>query len=326
MRYRPLGRTGFEVSEIGHGLWGMGSWTGSDDRQALEALRASVAIGINFFDSAWDYGKGRSDRLLGQLLREFPDKKLIAASKVPPKNMKWPATSDDRLRDVFPRAHVLEFVETIRRDLGVDRIDVLQFHVWDDSWTDDNEWRDTVAELKQRGKIRAFGVSLNGGEPWNGIKVIGTGLVETVQAVFNLFEQEPEDELLPACRAANVGVIARVPLDEGSLGGKMTLQTTFPPDDWRHHYFNPENLRETLRRVEALRRELRDRMSLPEAALRFVLSYPEVSTTIVGMRKAEYVQRNAAATTAGPLPPELLGRLQRHRWDRTPSAKRSGKS
>jgi len=324
MRYRPLGRTGFEVSEIGHGLWGMGSWSGSDDRQALEALRASVDIGINFFDSAWDYGKGRSDRLLGQLLREFPDKKLIAASKVPPKNMKWPATSDDRLRDAFPRAHVLEYVETIRRDLGVDRIDVLQFHVWDDSWTTDNEWRDTVAELEQRGKIRAFGVSLNGGEPWNGIKVIGTGFIDTVQAVFNLFEQEPEDELLPACRAAKVGVIARVPLDEGSLGGKMTSETTFPPDDWRHYYFNPDNLRETLRRVEVLRRDLPDGMSLPEAALRFVLSYPEVSTTIVGMRKAEYVEQNARAVAAGPLSPELLGRLRKHRWDRTRDRRSAG--
>ncbi len=317
MRYRALGRTGFEVSEIGHGLWGMGGWTGSDDRQSLDALRASVAIGINFFDSAWDYGKGRSDRLLGQLLREFPDKKLVAASKVPPKNMKWPATANDALRDVFPREHVMKYAEIIRNDLGVDRIDLLQFHVWDDSWTDDNEWRDTVAELRQSGRFRAFGVSLNGGEPANGVKVVATGLIDTVQAVFNLFEQEPEDELLPACRAANVGVIARVPLDEGSLGGKFTRETTFPTDDWRHYYFNPENLKETIRRVEALRRDIPDAMSLPEAALRFVLSYPEVSTTIVGMRKAEYVASNAAAVAAGPLPQELLSRLRRHRWNRS---------
>lgn len=316
MRYRPLGRTGFDVSEIGHGLWGMGGWTGSDDEQSIEALRESVAIGINFFDSAWDYGKGHSDRLLGRLLREFPNRKLIAASKVPPKNMKWPATSNDRLGDVFPRAHVLHFVDTIRRDLGVDRIDVLQFHVWDDSWTSDNEWRDTVAELKQQGKIKAFGVSLNGGEPWNGLEVIATGLIDTVQAVFNLFEQDPEDELLPACRAANVGVIARVPLDEGSLGGRLTLDTTFPPDDWRHHYFNPENLRETVRRVDAIRHDLPSGMSVPEAALRFVVSHPAVSTTIVGMRKKEYVRANASVVDAGPLPPDVASLLRGHRWQR----------
>lgn len=319
MKYRKLGRTGFEISDIAHGLWGMGGWSGSEDTQSLAALQMSVDLGCNFFDSAWAYGDGKSDQLLGETIKRNPGKRLYAASKVPPMNLKWPATSKDRYPDVFPAKHVFHFADAIRKNLGTDAIDLLQFHVWDDSWAGESEFRSTVEKLKNDGVIRAFGLSLNRWEPANGIKAIRTGLVDAVQVIYNIFDQSPEDELFPVCREFNVGVIARVPLDEGSLGGKLTLNSKFPAGDWRAGYFNPENLRNTVDRVERLKSILPSGMTLPEMALRFILSNPTVSTSIVGMRKPEHVQANVATSDAGPLPANLLAELKKHRWDRKPA-------
>jgi aryl-alcohol dehydrogenase-like predicted oxidoreductase len=318
MKYRKLGRTGFEVSEIGHGLWGMSGWSGSDDRQSLEALQIAVDSGCNFFDTAWAYGEGKSDGLLGQILAKNRGKQLYAASKVPPLNRRWPASPRERYRDVFPAKHVFEHAQWIRQKLGVDSIDLLQFHVWDDSWSDEPEFRDTIARLKEDGLIRAFGLSLNRWEPNNGIRALHTGLVDAVQVIYNIFDQAPEDKLFPACRELNIGVIARVPLDEGSLGGKLTASTKFPANDWRSGYFGPENLQKTVARVEKLKKILPENMTLPDMALRFILSNPDVSTTIVGMRKSEHTRSNLAVSDAGPLPPQLLAALKEHRWDRTP--------
>src|SRR5205807_5738291 len=200
----------------------------------------------------------------------------------------------------------------------VDSIDVLQFHVWDDSWADEKEFRSTVEKLKHDGWIRYFGLSLNRWEPANGIKALRTGLVDAVQVIYNIFDQSPEDELFPVCQELNIGVIARVPFDEGSLGGKMTLQTHFPKDDWRSGYFGPENLANTVERVGKLKKILPPGMSMPEMALRFILSHPAVSTTIAGMRKLEHVKQNIAASDAGPLDKPLLAELKKHRWDRVP--------
>ena len=318
MKYRKLGRTGFEVSEIAHGLWGMSGWSGSDDRQSLEALQLAVDLGCNFFDTAWAYGEGKSDGLLGKILSANRGKRLYAASKIPPLNDKWPASSKDKYRDVFPAEHVFKYANLIREKLGVDSIDLLQFHVWDDSWTNDSEFRETVEKLKSDKRICFFGLSLNRWQPENGIKALRTGLVDVVQVIYNVFDQSPEDELLPVCRELNVGVIARVPLDEGSLGGRMTAQTKFPEDDWRSKYFSPDNLKNTLARVDKLKPALPRGMNLPNAALRFILSDPTVSTTIVGMRKPEHVRQNIAVSDAGPLEAGLLQTLKKHRWDRTP--------
>jgi len=320
MRYRTLGSTGFEVSEIGHGLWGMGSWTGSRDEESLAALRLSVELGCNFFDSAWAYGEGKSDRLLGQVLAKSRNQSLFAASKVPPLNRKWPASPKDRLQETFPREHVLLHAELIRRALGVSTLDLLQYHVWDDSWAGDPEFHRTVEELKKRGYARAFGLSLNRWEPNNGVGAVRSGLVDSVQVIYNIFDQSPEDELFPLCRELNVGVIARVPLDEGSLGGKLTRHTRFPESDWRARYFGRENLAATVDRVERLKEILPPGMSLPELAFRFILSNPAVSTTIAGMRKPEHVRENTGFSSLGPLPAGLLRELKRHRWDRRPKA------
>jgi aryl-alcohol dehydrogenase-like predicted oxidoreductase len=319
MRYRVLGKTGFEVSDVACGLWGMSGWSGSDDAESLDALQLAVDLGCNFFDTAWAYGEGKSDGFLGRILAANPGKRLYSASKIPPKNRRWPARPDYDYNDVFPADHVLTHADGIRRTLGVDTIDVLQFHVWDDSWTDRPEFRNTVEKLKRDRIIHAFGLSLNRWEPANGLRALRTGLVDAVQVIYNIFDQNPEDELFPVCQELNIGVIARVPLDEGSLGGKITRETTFPEGDWRKGYFNPKNLSETMDRVDRLRADLPAEMLLPEAALRFLLSHPAVGTIIVGMRKEAHVRGNLALSDAGGLDAASLARLRGHRWERKPT-------
>lgn len=315
MRYRPLGKSGLSVSEIGHGLWGMGGWSGSDDEASKTALRRSIEGGCTFFDSAFVYGDGKSDTLIGEVAAEYPDKRLVLASKIPPADFTWPSKPTNTLHQIFPRAHVIEYTDRIAAAFGRP-IDVLQFHVWEDAWAGESEWQDTVAELKATGRIKAFGLSLNRWQPANGIAAIETGFVDCVQVIYNIFDQAPEDQLFPACRKHKVGVIARVPLDEGSLGGKMTAETKFPDGDWRARYFNPGNLTKTLPRIDALKALLPDGMSLPDMALRFILSEPTVSTLIVGMRKLTHVDANLALSGQGPLPPELVAALRPHRWNR----------
>jgi aryl-alcohol dehydrogenase-like predicted oxidoreductase len=247
-----------------------------------------------------------------------PGKRLYAASKIPPANDRWPALPQYKYRDVFSAEHVFKYTDRIRKQLRVDSIDLLQFHVWDDSWTDEPEFRSTVEKLKHEEWIRDFGLSLNRWQPENGLKAMRTGLVDVVQVIYNIFDQAPEDELFPACQELNIGVIARVPLDEGSLGGKMTRETRFPKGDWRVGYFGPENLEKTLKRVDKLKAIVPAGMTLPEMAMRFILSHPAVSTTIAGMRKADHVRENIAASDAGPLDKSLLAELKNHRWNRTP--------
>ncbi len=319
MKTRRLGRSDIPVSEIGAGLWGMGSWTGSNDDESRQSLQISCDLGCTFFDSAWAYGKGRSDALLGGLVANNKNKRLVVAGKIPPKNMKWPTSPSDRIDDVYPVDHVVEYAERTRDAMGVDSVDLIQYHGWDDGWVTGPIFERAVSELKRRRLMRAFGLSLNRWEPWNGLRAIQTGMVDCVQVIYNIFDQAPEDELFPLCEEKGVGVIARVPLDEGSLGGNLTVSTTFPAEDWRAGYFSPENLRETVRRVEAIRGLLPPGLTLPQAALRFVLSNPIVSTVIVGMRSEAHVRENIATSDQGPLDRSLLNELRRHRWDRKPS-------
>jgi aryl-alcohol dehydrogenase-like predicted oxidoreductase len=318
MKYRKLGRTGFDVSDIAHGLWGMSGWSGSEDQESLQAMQSAIDLGCNFFDTAWAYGDGKSDGLLGKILASNKGKRLYAASKVPPLNGRWPATPQYQYRDVFPSAHVMSYAQKIRQKLGTESIDILQFHVWDDSWSNETEFRETVEKLKSEKLIRFFGLSLNRWQPANGIAALRTGLVDAVQVIYNIFDQSPEDELFPVCRELNIGVIARVPLDEGSLGGKMTRETTFPSHDWRAKYFGPANLAQTLTRVDELKKIVPRGMTLAEMSLRFILSNPDVGTTIIGMRKLAHVKENIAVSDAGPLDRALLQELKAHRWDRIP--------
>jgi aryl-alcohol dehydrogenase-like predicted oxidoreductase len=319
LRYRKFGRTDWQVSEIGYGMWGMAGWTGSDDVESLASLRRSIDLGCNFFDTAWAYGDGHSEELLGKALRANSGKKLYVASKVPPKNRRWPSQRGFTLDESYPPEYVFEYVDKSLRNIGVDALDLIQYHTWEDNWLDDQRTIRTIKELRAAGKVRAVGISMNRWEPWNGIRAVKSGLIEAVQVIYNIFDQNPEDELFPACRAYDVAIIARVPFDEGSLTGSLTLQSTWPKNDWRSTYFVPENLRTSVEHAEALKPLVPAGSSMAEMALRFILNHPDVATIIPGMRKIKNVEANIAASDKGPLPAVLHSELRKHRWVRQPT-------
>ena len=320
MRYRRFGRTNWQVSEIGYGMWGMAGWTGSDDAQSLASLERSIDLGCNFFDTAWAYGDGHSEELLGKALRANPSKKLYAASKVPPKNRRWPSEREFSLDVSYPPEYVFEYVDKSLRNIGVETLDLIQYHTWEDRWLDDDRTIRTIEQLRASGKVQAVGISMNRWEPWNGVRAVKSGLIDAVQVIYNIFDQNPEDELFPACRAHNVGVIARVPLDEGSLSGTLTLESAWPADDWRSTYFVPENLRSSVEHADALKPLVPAGATMAEMALRFILNNHDVATIIPGMRKLKNVEANVAASDSGPLPSALHAELQKHRWDRQPTS------
>ncbi len=323
MQQRAFGSTGRSVSELGVGMWGMGGgiggWTGSDDRTSMSVLQAAVDAGITFFDSASVYGAGHSDQLMGALARTNPSAGLFLASKVAPKNREWPARPGDRVRDAFPPDHVRRSVEGILRQVGLEMLDLVQFHVWQDAWADDPGWQRAVENLKRDGLVRHVGISVNRREPANVLQTLRTGLIDAVQVVYNVFDQAPEDELFPLCRELGVAVIARVPLDEGSLAGTLTLDSRWPDGDWRNSYFGPASLAETIPRVEALRPLIPEGETMAQLALRFILANPDVTTVIPGTRSPAHLAANVAAADAGPLPPDLVTALRAHRWDRPQS-------
>ena len=317
MRYRRFGRTGWDVSEIGYGMWGMAGWTGSADQESLASLDRAVALGCNFFDTAWAYGDGHSERLLGQLLKRHAGTQLYSATKIPPKNRRWPARPQYTLDEVYPPDYIREYTEKSLANIGVSTIDLQQFHVWSDTWATDDRWQRAAAKLKEDGLVRAIGISINRWQPSNVLRALDSGLVDAVQVVYNVLDQNPEDELFPACREKNIAIIARVPFDEGSLTGTLTAQSTWPAGDFRNIYFRPENLVPTLERIERLRSAVPRNISMPELTLRHILQSPEVSTVIPGMRKLKHVEENIAVSDGQTLPESLMAELKTHRWDRT---------
>jgi aryl-alcohol dehydrogenase-like predicted oxidoreductase len=323
MRYRRFGRLGWQVSEVGYGMWGIaggeGGWTGADDITGDAALQEAADLGCNFFDTAWIYGRGHSEQMLSQLLAANTDTRLYAATKIPPMDRTWPSTRASLLSDVYPAEHIVEYAHSSRENLGVDAIDLLQFHVWEDSWADDEAWQRPIADLKERGIIRGVGISINRWEPWNVLKTLDTGLIDAVQVIYNIFDQSPEDELFPACQAAGIAVIARVPFDEGTLTGTLTEDSRWPDGDWRNSYFVPENLLQSVPRAARVAELVPSGMTLPELALRFILHHPAVATVIPGMRSSAHVRSNLAVSDGRALPDDLLSRLREHRWDREPT-------
>jgi len=320
MNYRKFGRTNWDVSEIGYGMWGMAGWKESDDAQSSKSLDLAVANGVTFFDTAWGYGEGHSEKLLGALVKRHPSKKLYTASKIPPKNFKWPAQPTYTLDESYPAEHIIAYTEKTLKNLGLDQIDLMQFHTWDDHWSSREEWQRTVEDLKRSGKVSAMGISINRWEPENGIEALKTGLFDAVQVIYNIFDQAPEDVLFPVCEELNIGVIARVPFDEGTLTGTITKDTTFPEGDWRSTYFVPENLISSAERADKLRSLVPEGMTMAEMALRFIVMNSSVSTIIPGMRKAKNVLANVATSDGRTLSKELFEKLRNHRWDRTPTA------
>jgi aryl-alcohol dehydrogenase-like predicted oxidoreductase len=322
MHARRFGRLGWTVSEVGYGMWGMGGWTGSDDDESRGALARAFALGCTFFDTAWVYGRGHSEVLLGDALRarSAGAPPVFVATKIPPKNMKWPGKAEYPIADVYPPDHIREYTETSLRNIGVPAIDLQQFHVWSDAWAADAGWQRAIADLKREKLVRGVGISVNRWEATNVLRALDTGLIDSVQVVYNIFDQAPEDELLPYCAAHDIAVIARVPFDEGSLTGTLTRSSTWPEGDWRNLYFNPEHLAATLDRVGRLEPLVPEGMDLPELALRFILEQPAISTVIPGMRRPRNVERNLAVSDGVPLPPRLRDALRSHRWDRGPNA------
>jgi len=316
MKYRKLGRTGIMVSEIGFGAWGIGGtqWVGARDDESMRALHRSADLGLNFIDTALAYGDGHSEQVVGRFLRERRER-IHVATKIPPMNLEWPAADGSGLDEVFPSAHILRSTETSLRNLGVDCIDLQQFHVWNDRWAARSEWREAVLRLKSEGKVRHFGISINDYEPENGLAAADSGLIDAFQVIYNIFEQMPEHELFPYCSRNDIGVIVRVPLDEGSLTGNISPETTFPPGDFRHEYFRGNRKREVKEHVDRLRFLLHDGVeTLTEAALRFTLSNGAVSTVIAGMRTVAHVEANCAVSDGRPLPTEDLLALRSHAW------------
>ncbi len=320
MKYRTFGRTNWKVSEIGYGMWGMAGWTGSDDEESFSSLQVSVDLGCTFFDTAWGYGAGKSESLLGQLIRANKGKKLYTATKMPPKNFKWPSRREYSLNDCFPPEHIEEYVSKSLKNAGLDSFDLMQFHTWEDHWLDDDRAIKKMISLKEQGLFKAIGISMNRWEPWNGIRAVKSGLIDSVQVIYNIFDQNPKDELFPACRMMNVAVIARVPFDEGTLTGTLTKDSKWPDGDWRNTYFVKENLLSSVEHAEALKPLVPEGMTLPEMALRFILGEPAVSTIIPGMRKPSHAKMNIATSDAGPLDAELMKKLEKHRWDRNPTS------
>ena len=319
MEKRRFGKTNWEISELGYGMWGLAGWTGSDQDEVQKSLELSVELGCNFFDTAWGYAEGKSEQILGKLLKSHPDKKLYAATKIPPKNFTWPSKSHFLLKDCFPASHIVEYTEKSLKNLGVEQIDLQQFHVWEDAWADQDEWKNAIEKLTKEGKVAHWGVSVNRWEPNNCLKTIETGMISAVQVIYNIFDQNPEDELFPLCKKMDVGIIARVPFDEGSLTGLLSYDTTFPADDWRATYFVPENLTSSVDHANALKPLVPAEMDMPEMALRFILSNPDVGTIIPGMRKIKHVQNNIAASDGKGLESDLLEKLKSHRWGRQPT-------
>src|SRR5918993_1440480 len=317
MNYRRFGRVGWPVSEIGYGMWGMAGWTGSEDVESFESLDRAIELGCNFFDTAWAYGDGHSERLLGETLRRHRGKRLYVATKIPPKNRKWPARPEYKLDDVFPADYIREYTEKSLENIGVDTLDLQQFHVWNDGWAADERWQKAFAALKEQKLARAIGISINRFQPANVLEALGTGLIDAVQVVYNTLDQNPEDELFPACQERGIAVIARVPFDEGSLTGNLTADSRWPEGDFRNLYFHPENLKATLPRVERLRRIIPEGTTMPQMVLQHILAHPAVATVIPGMRKIKHVEQNLAVSDQPPLSTELLGKLREHRWDRT---------
>jgi aryl-alcohol dehydrogenase-like predicted oxidoreductase len=323
MQYRKFGRLGWEVSEIGYGMWGIaggpGGFTGADYDTAPKCLDEAVELGCNFFDTAWIYGRGISEQMLGRLLRDHRDRKLYVATKIPPKNREWPPRPGDTLEDVFPADFVREYTQRSLENLGVQKIDLMQFHVWEDRWAEEESWQRVVTDLKSEGLVEGFGISVNRWEPTNCFKALDTGLIDAIQVIHNIFDQAPEDELFVRAGKEGIAIIARVPFDEGSLTGTLTEETKWPEGDWRNTYFCEENLIPTVERVGKLRPLVPEGMTMPEMALRFILNHPAVGTAIPGMRRTEHVRANLAAGDGRRLPDSLVAALRAHRWDRKPT-------
>ncbi len=331
MKYRTLGKTGLKVAEFGMGTWQIAGkpwgWDAPDEKESMRALHRYIELGGNFLDTAWIYGrddepgdqKGEhcSEELIGEFLKESKSRgKVIIASKIPPKNRKWPAWYGVPILEVFPNGYIEEMVDSSLKSLGTDTLDIMQFHVWQDDFVNDDGWKEEITKISKKGKVKYWGISINDYQPSNCIKTLDTGLIDSVQFIFNIFHQKPAEKLLPDAKKNNIGLIARVPLDEGGLTGRITMDSRFD-DEMRSKYFSGERLKKFVPRLKRLEKLLgKEAKTIPELALRYVLSFDGVSTVIPGTRKVKYVDANAAVSDGRRLSKELMQELEKHVWER----------
>ncbi len=331
MKYRTLGKTGLKVSEVGMGTWQLAGkpwgWDAPDESESMKALYRFVELGGNFIDTAWVYGrvdepgdeagKHCSEELIGEFIKQSGNRdKLIIASKIPGKNRKWPAWYGVPISEVFPKGYIEEMVDSSLKSLGIETLDLMQFHVWQDQFAEEDDWKEEIQNITKKGKVKHWGISINDHQPSNCLKTLDTGLIETVQFIFNIFHQKPTERLLPYAKANNIGLIARVPRDEGGLTGRLTLESKFT-DDMRSQYFSPDRLKEFIPRLKKLEALLGDQASsISELALRYILSFDEVSSVIPGTRKVKYVDENVAVSDGHKLSDKLMSELKNHAWER----------
>jgi aryl-alcohol dehydrogenase-like predicted oxidoreductase len=320
MELRRFGRLGWSIGEIGYGMWGAVAWSGGDRDEIRSAFQRAVDLDCNFFDTAYAYGDGASEGLLGELVRANPERRLYTATKIPPKSGHWPSRRTDSLHDSYPPDHIEDFIRRSLKNARLPRFDLIQFHTWEDAWLQDRRWVDKLQALRKEGLFTGIGISVNRWEPWNGVEAVRSGLIDSVQTIYNVFDQNPEDQLLPTCAANDVAVIARVPFDEGSLTGMLTKETRFPAGDWRRGYFGPENLAASVDRANSLRPLVPAGITMAEMALRFILANPGIATVIPGMRRRTHVEKNISCSDGKGLSPALLLALRGHRWERQPTS------
>jgi aryl-alcohol dehydrogenase-like predicted oxidoreductase len=319
---RKLGRTGFSVSEIGFGGWGIGKsmWGKTDDAESMLALRAALEGGVTYFDTAYAYGHGHSERLIAKALKGWGSP-VVVSTKVPPRNMEWPAHPWTALGIAFPPDWIELCAERSLRNLATDSLQILQFHVWHDNWLKDPLWpevADTFTRLKKAGKIRFIGASINSDDPNSALELVRSGFVDQLQILFNMFDQRAADKLFGLCKEKKVGVVVRCPFDEGGLTGQLTPNTKFEPGDFRSHYFGGDRLAETCKRAAELEKIVvgEKAENLAIAALKYCLSFDEVSTVIPGMRKVTHVKKNCAAADGDYYDAKTLKAVAKHRWIR----------
>ena len=320
MHYRKLGTTEAQLSEIGFGAWGIGGkqWQGGRDDESIRALQRAFELGINLVDTALAYGDGHSERLVGQAVNQSFHR-IYVATKIPPKNRIWPASASIPISEVFPYKYIVQCTEESLRNLKVEQIYLQQFHVWTDAWVHTEEWRRAIEDLRNSGKVRFFGVSVSEHDPDSALEVVKTGWINSVQVIYNIFDQSAERNLFPLCEKEKVGVLARVPLDEGGLTGQINESTQFEPGDFRDHYFRGDRKRQVREHVEAIERDLQEigtPGTLAGIAIRFCLSNHAITSVIPGMRRVATADDNCRAASAGMLDERTLAVLKRHAWDR----------
>ena len=309
---RALGHTGIQVSAVGQGTWAMGAqWGPQDDQASTRTLHRALDLGCRFIDTAQEYGDGRSEQLIGRVFQERGES-VPVGTKVPPIDMNWETTPGvTNIRDKFPAQYLIDRCEGSLRNLRVDCLDVYYIHTWCPGWNEETEWYEAMLKLREQGKIKGIGISVSDARPAEANGSMQAGRVDVVQLIYNILDQRAATEVFPVARQHNVGIVARVPLASGALVGQWTAQTTFPPDDWRHDVFVDQTLERTLHYIDQLRFLAEGSAhSLPEAAIRFCISDPAVSSVIPGARSPEEAEENLRAWRQGPLSEQELQRIE----------------